>query len=75
VFILFLRKTLNQILNLLEYNLVMIKHILDYIMQHYLTLKPILYEIDHGAGLEILMVVIFMLGDIHKDNHSTIKVL
>jgi hypothetical protein len=32
------------------------------------------YEIDHGAGLEILMVM-DMLGDIQKDNHSTIKVL
>jgi hypothetical protein len=34
------------------------------------------YEIDHGAGLEIFDGCdIAMLGDIHKDNHSTIKVL
>jgi hypothetical protein len=34
------------------------------------------YEIDHGAGLEILMVVILLLLVIFiKTNHSTIKVL
>jgi hypothetical protein len=54
----------------------MIKHIGLYHAALLNAKTDIGYEIDHGAGLEIFDGCdIAMLGDIHKDNHSTIKVL
>jgi hypothetical protein len=51
-------------------------NILDYIMQLLNAKTDIGYEIDHvGLVRDFDGCDIAMLGDIHKDNHSTIKVL